>query len=680
MSRTLLLALSVALVLCTALTGVFANVGSSHLPGWAKPYESYAWPAFFLALLITLALGACQAVVDTRSRSQRTAAGFDAEQLKRNRRQMIARIRHDWIDGVLTESLYQVARIDLGLQDRPDIVDRPLTLMVQEAARRPRLLPPRTRIGGVFDTHVAAGGLLILGAPGAGKTTLLLELACDLLDRAAADEACLIPVVFHLSSWAARQLPFAEWLVEELNQLYDVPRKLSQHWVSAGQILPLLDGLDEIAGGYRDRCVKRINEFRRQFFVPIAVCSRSEEYHRLSGRLQLPTAVIVQPLSRAEVKEYLDQHEEQLAGLHVAVEADPRLLELFDNPLLLSVGMLAYSEALERRVFKGASIEARRRNLFEGYVDAMLNRRTQQIRYSKEQTLRWLAWLASSMMRLRQSVFRLESLNQDWLRTPRQVILLNVGVALVVGLVLGVVVGPGIALSAAPVSGRTVGLLAGPELGLLMGLVTGVFGSAGGLKLAGANGVGRPVTALRWTAPSRSRLIVTTCCAVATGTAFARIGGGISAGLMAGLTTWLIAFLLHASEVAEVRVERVSNGGTWRSGLNSLPFMVVFGLASILIGWKSHGVAAEVAGLLILIGLMGPDRGAGFFVQHWCIRLLLARNGRVSYTYVRFLDYAVQRIFLRKVGGGYIFIHRMLMEYLASLAESQPSARSISAP
>jgi hypothetical protein len=32
-----------------------------------------------------------------------------------------------------------------------------------------------------------------------------------------------------------------------------------------------------------------------------------------------------------------------------------------------------------------------------------------------------------------------------------------------------------------------------------------------------------------------------------------------------------------------------------------------------------------------------------------------------------FLDYATERIFLRKVGGGYIFIHRMPLEYFAGL-------------
>ena len=32
-----------------------------------------------------------------------------------------------------------------------------------------------------------------------------------------------------------------------------------------------------------------------------------------------------------------------------------------------------------------------------------------------------------------------------------------------------------------------------------------------------------------------------------------------------------------------------------------------------------------------------------------------------------FFDRAADRIYLRKVGGGYIFIHRMLMRYFAAL-------------
>jgi len=42
--------------------------------------------------------------------------------------------------------------------------------------------------------------------------------------------------------------------------------------------------------------------------------------------------------------------------------------------------------------------------------------------------------------------------------------------------------------------------------------------------------------------------------------------------------------------------------------------------------------------------------------------------------YSAFLDYCAERIFLRKVGGGYIFVHRLLMEYFASLEASQPAS------
>ena len=35
--------------------------------------------------------------------------------------------------------------------------------------------------------------------------------------------------------------------------------------------------------------------------------------------------------------------------------------------------------------------------------------------------------------------------------------------------------------------------------------------------------------------------------------------------------------------------------------------------------------------------------------------------------YVPFLDYCAERILLRKVGGGYIFIHRTFLEHMARI-------------
>jgi hypothetical protein len=48
---------------------------------------------------------------------------------------------------------------------------------------------------------------------------------------------------------------------------------------------------------------------------------------------------------------------------------------------------------------------------------------------------------------------------------------------------------------------------------------------------------------------------------------------------------------------------------------------------------------------------------------HW----LLWRAGSIPWNYRRFLDSAAERLLLRKVGGGYIFVHRLLLEYFASL-------------
>jgi hypothetical protein len=52
---------------------------------------------------------------------------------------------------------------------------------------------------------------------------------------------------------------------------------------------------------------------------------------------------------------------------------------------------------------------------------------------------------------------------------------------------------------------------------------------------------------------------------------------------------------------------------------------------------------------------------------------MLWANGSAPFHYAQFLDTAVDRIFLRKVGGGYIFLHRMLLEYFASPPEGRLS-------
>ena len=77
-----------------------------------------------------------------------------------------------------------------------------------------------------------------------------------------------------------------EWLVGGLaSPAYGVPLKLAQSWVDGDQILPLLDGLDEVAAEQRAACVEhqRVSGAATQRLARIVVCCRRAAYRRCHG-------------------------------------------------------------------------------------------------------------------------------------------------------------------------------------------------------------------------------------------------------------------------------------------------------------------------------------------------------------------------------------------------------------
>ena len=54
-------------------------------------------------------------------------------------------------------------------------------------------------------------------------------------------------------------------------------------------------------------------------------------------------------------------------------------------------------------------------------------------------------------------------------------------------------------------------------------------------------------------------------------------------------------------------------------------------------------------------------------IKHYALRLILWLSGYTPFQFIKFLDQCAKLILLKKVGGGYIFIHRMLLEYLAEM-------------
>ena len=101
---------------------------------------------------------------------------------------------------------------------------------------------------------------------------------------------------------------------------------------------------------------------------------------------------------------------------------------------------------------------------------------------------------------------------------------------------------------------------------------------------------------------------------------------------------------------------------------------VIFSTMFFLSLWMTKGlILALITGLetgLIFGLVLGILVYGGFdVIKHYTLRLILWWHGFAPLNYARFLDYASKLIFLRKVGGGYIFIHRMLMEHFAAMGK-----------
>jgi eukaryotic-like serine/threonine-protein kinase len=223
------------------------------------------------------------------------------------------------------------------------------------------------------------------------------------------------------------------------------------------------------------------------------------------------------------------------------------------------------------------------------------------------------------------------------------------------------------------------------EFGLLSGVCGG--GIAGALA-------GRPsvhprsvvvVELLRWShQKARHQMLVSGVSVAVVGgmfgflTFFLLPGGSVIrlmliSAILFGIVGGLFGGIVGGLDNHEVTTRTRPNEGIRRSATSALLVGLrgglIFGLPFALVIGASEGLTF---GLLFGIPV-GLAYGGYACLSHIALRLVLWRNGCIPWNYARFLDYCADRIFLRKVGGGYIFVHRMLMEYFASLDTSQPA-------
>ncbi len=149
------------------------------------------------------------------------------------------------------------------------------------------------------------------------------------------------------------------------------------------------------------------------------------------------------------------------------------------------------------------------------------------------------------------------------------------------------------------------------------------------------------------------------------------LAGGLICGLVGGLLVGLVSGVSGGINPALQEMKTRPNQGIWVSTRNAL---IVGSCTGLIIGLASGAVyASPIVGVAYgtLVGsCFGLWYGGLDVLQHGILRLLFYCHGDTPLNYARFLDYAAEDLnFLQKVGGGYIFVHRYLLEYFAAMDE-----------
>jgi hypothetical protein len=698
----------VASVLLAAVLSVVTGIAAGALPSSWRPHLWLAWPA-------TLVVAVAYALVEIRRTGElRSPHGSFGGTAARTR--LLDRVDRIWVGGVLERSLYQGARLELGLTRTVD-APHPWGLASAAPDTEPEPVPPGTALSDVFRTLDQA--MLILGQPGSGKTTTMLELLRELLTQARADNNASIPVFLPLASWAVSGEPIAQWILREVSERYGIPPGHVQSWLHGEQLLPLLDGLDEVAAQRRQECVEAINAFRQEYgTVPIAVCCRTRDYQQFTAGLSLYGTLSIQPLGPAQVERFLDRGDGLFSGVLAALDSEPRLWELAETPLALSIMILAFRDQpsasdLERNVPGGLLDQ-----LFAIYIKTMLAHR-HLAGQPPTSTVRKLGFIARQLQRNQQTMFSSDLLDPNSIPDTVRGEVVGIASFALFGVFNALVMAGALTVLydwRGAVVGALLGLLSARES--MRGMDPGSIARMYNYSLAydmrspdpvsdpDSDGVaseaGReedaddPDLAVRYQYSRWSYLLE------GSQRALAFILPGVVVGVLLGLPhgfSWMLAYgavttlavigvevLMRRTMIWKVKLPVRALISDFTSDFPSpalrfyllkraLPlaskFGVLFGVAAgLLIGWW----AAPRPGLLFGLGvgfcvfffICSRHGGVALFGQA-AIRLMLRWADLFPIPSRRFLEYAVQCLFLQQAGGGYMFVHRSLQEFFSSL-------------
>jgi hypothetical protein len=643
------------------------------------------------AALLGLIMIAILTTAEQRAERQSGEAEVDVsiDLSPRERSDLIDRVWSQRIINGLDRSLQHAVDMQLGLREAPELIK----LSYQQT-------PGHTgdRVDLVTAYQRAGRQLVILGPPGSGKTTQALVLMRHLLDIARRDPSAPVPEIFHLASWVRDGKPLLEWLSDQLQRRHGYRPSLGRSLLVRHQIVPVLDGLDEVVREHRADCAAEITRFwMTHRGGPLVLCSRLAEYEELAERFPFGDAVTVEGPSAEQVQRYLAAAGPAWEAVRASLAAGDTstLRELLGTPLMLSVAVLAYQNRETSELCTTADGAGQARQLWAAYVGQMRMRSYDPVQpsrppYTEEQTVGWLGWLASAMRTGNETEFWLHQQigPPTFLRRVRRAYGLVFGLVfgLVVGLLLGLVGERGAALVSRLIASLLVGLsfgllaaqddhIASPayrapfdvrrslSIGLLAGLRVGLLaGLIGGLIGVLITGIGA---------------------GLGVGSNF-RVGVGLSGGLIVGLVFGLSVGLVFALSFALIDFgpdrSRLALHSPTQVIADSAGLGVVFGLGGGLVFGLvfalSSGLGAGLTGGLGAGLIFGLVCGLGACADHYVYRLMIWRRGWAPLRWPRFLDWACSHLYLRSSGPAYQWMHLELRDYLADVYVTSRSLRT----
>jgi hypothetical protein len=536
--------------------------------------------------------------------------------------------------------------------------------------------------------------LILAGEPGSGKTTLAILMMLELLQRRS--DHSPVPVMLSLSSWDL-QGGLRQWVTHRIVSEYKPENVEEAEWHAAVEhlirndlIIPVLDGLDELAPRLRGPALAAINTILPT--QPIILACRRKEYEeiaRTSGPLTSAAASIALTVSPSEVIRYLRDHPGAVGFKswepilnEISSSGTSPVRESLSSPLIVSLLPVVYgpagsdpSELLDgQRFYSREAIENR---LYEGllhsydvYYHINVGRRN---RWNPTRARKWLTELARHLSR--SEIYDIVYWQLPHAVTRNQRLL----VALCASLLGG--------LSAAVIPNLIIGIAAGTLAGMFLGIPLSFI----------RRRADRPKTRLPVSTGKRGSIFIR-----ANGPLHTVVFCGL-AGVLVGLTVhYILQAYFKASPIYPysgfltclcaviagtpigipgwqpmIVIAQQGSGGSISEQLkadraNNLLFavssIITLAIAIMLLGWTWGGFALGT--LFGFLAIFIVDKLSMAWWSYHLAMAMLAAGGTFPRRLGKFLDDSYNYGLLRRVGGVYQLRHAGFQDYLAEMPRS----------